>query len=89
MKKIVPFFALMIAMASPFAYADGKNKDNDKATAASNTQPAAESRSPSDSSASGQTPCPAAKDPKQDNKNKAVPSDQEREFERVLMGIYG
>jgi hypothetical protein len=78
MKKILPFLALMMTLAGPLAYADS-NKDN--AAATSNPQPAAQN---------DQNGCPVTQDPKQDKqKNKAVPSDQEKEFERVLMGIYG
>lgn len=89
MKKLVPFLALMIAMASPFAYADGNNKDKGGATA--NSQPVAQSNAQGESVAIEQNPCPAAQDSKQDKKTKPnqAPSDQEREFERVLMGIYG
>lgn len=91
MKKIVPFLALMIAMAGPFAYADGRNKDNEKNAAAGNSQPAAESRSQSESTSNGQAPCSATQDQKHNKQNKAkpAPSDQEREFDKVLMGIYG
>jgi hypothetical protein len=87
MKKIVPFLALMISMAGPLAYADG-NKD--KSASTGNAQPAAQSNSQSESAANEQNPCPTA-DTKQDNKQKAkpAPSDQEREFDKVLMGIYG
>ena len=90
LKKIIPFLALMIALAGPLAYADGSKKDKEAST--STSQPAAQSYAQSDSAAYGQNGCPATPDPKQDKKQKAkpaAPSDQEKEFERVLMGIYG
>jgi hypothetical protein len=92
LKNIVSFLALMIALAGPLAYADGNKKDKDKDASTSNSQPAAQSYAQSDSAANTQNPCQATPDPKQDNKQKvkpAAPSDQEKEFERVLMGIYG
>lgn len=92
LKKTVSFLALMIALAGPLAYADGNKKDKDKEATTSNTQPAAQSYAQSDSAAYGQNGCPATPDPKQGKKQKAkpaAPSDQEKDFERVLMGIYG
>ena len=92
LKKTVSFFALMIALAGPLAYADGDKKDKDKEASTSNSQPAAQNSAQSDSAAYIQNSCPATPDPKQENKQKAkpaAPSDQEKEFERVLMGIYG
>jgi hypothetical protein len=79
MKKILPFLALMMTLAGPLAYADSDNKDS--AASTSNSQPTAQSE---------QNGCPVNQDSKQNKqKNKAIPSDQEKEFERVLMGIYG
>ncbi|HKF21782.1 MAG TPA: hypothetical protein VKE93_09445 [Candidatus Angelobacter sp.] len=92
LNQIIPFLALMIALAGPLAYADGNKKDKDKEAATSNTQPAAQSYAQSDSAAYGQNGCPATPDPKQDKKQKAkpaAPSEQEKDFQRVLMGIYG
>jgi hypothetical protein len=91
-KRILPFLALMITVAGPFAYADGgnDNKDKDKDASASNSQPAAQSYAQSESTNNQQSGCPVAQDPKQDKKKtNSAPSDQEKEFERVLMGIYG
>jgi len=79
MKKILPFFALLLSLAGPLAYADSGNSNKDKDASATNSQPATQNNQ--------QGACPA-QDQKQD-KQKTIPSDQEKEFERVLMGIWG
>jgi hypothetical protein len=73
----------MIMMAGPLAYAGDKK---DKGASANDSQPATQNNAQTESY--GQSPC-SAQDPKQNKQKNAVPSDQEREFERVLMGIYG
>jgi len=83
MRKIFPFLALMITLAGPLAYAD----ENNKAASTNNSQPAAQSYPQSSNNEQG--PC-SAKDQKHDKqKTKSAPTNQEKEFDRVLMGIWG
>ena len=88
MRKQIYCFAIMACLASSLAFAGDKAKparsvDDAKAEA---TQTAA----PDNIQQNGSRPCASAKDDKKSKHNtKPAPSDQEREFDRVLMGIYG
>jgi hypothetical protein len=88
MTRKLSTFAIMACLASSLAFAGDKAKptssaDNAKTEA---TQPATSDNIQQH----GGSPCAPAKD---NNKNKhnaePAPSDQEREFDKVLQGIYG
>jgi hypothetical protein len=88
MTRKLSTFAIMAFLASSLAFAGDKPKpapsvDDAKAEA---TQTA----TPDSTQQNGSSPCDSAKDKKKNKHHaKPVPSDQEREFDRVLMGIYG
>jgi hypothetical protein len=82
--KIIPTFAIMACLASSLAFASDKSKsasDSATMTAAATS----DNTAPKDDG-----PCGSAKDTNQERlKTKPAPSNQEREFDRVLLGIYG
>jgi hypothetical protein len=89
MTRKLSTFAIMVCLASSLAFAGDKAKpassaDNAKAEA---TQTAGSHNIHQD----GGSPRVAAKDKKRKNKNdaKPAPTDQDREFDKVLQGIYG
>ena len=85
MRKKISTFAIMACLASSLAFASDKAKPAaaDEATA---TQAAA-----SDNAAQkDNSPCDSKKDRNKAKHNaKPAPSNQEKEFDRVLQGIYG
>jgi hypothetical protein len=90
MKRDTLQFALMASLTlfSSLAFAGDKNK-----SASDNTQPAVTAAA--DNTSANNNPCVSTSDQKasnkKNNKNKAkpAPTDQEKEFDKVLMGIYG
>jgi hypothetical protein len=88
MARKLSTFAIMACLASSLAFAGDKNKpaaspDNAKAET---TQTAA----PEIMKQDGSGPCASAKGDKKNKHNaKPAPTDQDREFDKVLQGIYG
>jgi hypothetical protein len=88
MTRKLSTLAIMACLASTLAFADDKNKP---ATSADNaktetTQTAASHNMQQE----GNSPCASAKDNKKNKHNaKPAPTDQDREFDKVLQGIYG
>jgi len=88
MTRKLSTFAIMACLASSLAFAGDKSKpapsaDDAKAEATQTT-------TPDNMQQNASNPCPSAKDSKKNKHDaKPAPSDQEREFDRVLMGIYG
>ena len=83
MTKKISAFALMACLATSFAFAADSNKCASSADSAKTvaTQTAATDSTQQDS---------AVKDNKKDKHNaKPAPSTQDREFDKVLQGIYG
>ena len=90
MTKKFSTLALILSLASALAFAGDTTKstssaDNAKADAA---QPAAAATS-NNASQGNNNPCSDAKGRKNKDKATPAPTDQEKEFERVLQGIYG
>jgi hypothetical protein len=88
MRKRIATFALMASLASALALGDDKTKST---SSAENGPPAAAATDRPASS--NNCPCADAKDNKDDkkdkNKAKPAPADQEEQFNKMLMGIYG
>jgi hypothetical protein len=87
MKRNLSQVAIMALLFSSLAFASDKDKS---ASISTNAQPASSANS--DNAAPNDNPCVSAdkKDNKKDkNKAKPAPSDQEEQFNKVLMGIYG
>jgi hypothetical protein len=88
MTRKLSTFALMACLASSLAFAGDKAKpasspDDAKAEA---TQTATTDNTQQD----GNSPCASAKSNGKNKQNaKPAPSDQEREFDKALLGIYG
>jgi hypothetical protein len=81
-------FAIMACLASSLAFAGDKNKPTSSADNAKveTTQTAA----PENMQQDGSRPCASAKGDKKNKHNaKPAPTDQDREFDKVLQGIYG
>ena len=96
MTKRISTFAIMICLASSFAFASdkGKSASSDEATAATaGTAATSDNATQKDENNATQkdgNPCDSAKHTKKDKvKAKPAPSNQEEEFDRVLRGIYG
>ncbi len=91
MTKRISMFAIMACLASSLVFAGDQamsrsSADNAKAKAA---QSALRDKAQGDGNSSGDT-VKDKKDRKKDKRNaKPAPSEQEREFDRVLLGIYG
>ena len=88
MTRKLSTFAIMACLASSLAFAGDKAKPTSSADSAKTetTQTATSDNIQQDGSA----PCSSAKDNKKNKHNaKPAPSDQKREFDRVLQGIYG
>lgn len=88
MKRSLSQVAIMALLFSSLAFAGDKDKSM---STSMDAQPA--SAASSDNAAPNNNPCVSAADTKdkQKDKNKAkpAPSDQEEQFNKVLMGIYG
>jgi hypothetical protein len=94
MTKRISMFAIMACLASSLAFTQSKSTSSSSAEEAKtkDAQSAFHDKAQQDSDSSRQTTQAKnnKKDKKKDKRNaKPVPSDQEREFDRVLMGIYG
>jgi hypothetical protein len=85
MTRKLSTFAIMACLASSLAFASDKNKPTPSAddAKAGTTQTATPQNME-------QAPCASAKGDKKNKHNaKPAPTDQDREFDRVLQGIYG
>ena len=81
-------FAIMACLASSLAFAGDKAKP--KSSVADAKTETTQTAAPDNVQQDGSSPCASAKDKKKNNHNaKPAPSDQEREFDKVLQGIYG
>jgi hypothetical protein len=88
MTRKLSTFAIMACLASSLAFAGDKAKRAPSAD--DGKSEATQTASPDNIEQNGNNPCPSAKDSKRNKHNrKPAPSDQEREFDKVLMGIYG
>lgn len=88
MTKRISAFAIMACLASSFAFASDKAKSRSSADDAKAT--AAQAAISDEAQRDGNSPRETVKNKKKDKRNaKPAPSDQEREFDRVLLGIYG
>jgi hypothetical protein len=93
MKKTVSIFAMMACLASSFAFAGDKAKraksaeDGKASTEASTEQSSTEQQNYDTSSSSAKSRNKAKKKTK--SHAKPTPSEQEKEFDRALLGIYG
>ena len=88
MTRKLSTFAIMACLASSLAFAGDKNKPTSAADSAKTaaTQTAASDNIPQE----GSNPCASAKGDKKNKHNaKPAPTDQDREFQKVLQGIYG
>jgi hypothetical protein len=86
MTRKLSTIAIMACLASSLAFAGDKNKPTSSAddAKAETTQTAAAPENMQ------QEPCASAKGDKKNKHNaKPAPTDQDREFDRVLQGIYG
>jgi hypothetical protein len=80
MKNKVSTIALLLTLSASLAFAGEKNKS---AGSSDDSQPAA-------TAAGEQSPCATSQPQKKEkNHNQQEPTDQEKQFDRVLMGIYG
>jgi hypothetical protein len=88
MTRKLSTFAIMASLASSLAFAGDKNKPTTSADKAKTetTRTAASDNVQQE----GGGPCVSAKDNKKNKHNaKPAPTDQDREFDKVLQGIYG
>jgi hypothetical protein len=88
MTRKLSTFAIMACLASSLAFAGDKNKPTSSADSAKTetTQTTASDNIPQE----GSSPCDSAKGDKKNKHNaKPAPTDQDREFDKVLQGIYG
>jgi hypothetical protein len=88
MTRKLSTFAIMACLASSLAFAGDKNKPT---SSADNAQTQTNQTATSDNiQQDSSSPCASAKGDKKNKHNaKPAPTDQEREFDRVLRGIYG
>ena len=88
MTRKLSTFAIMACLASSLAFAGDKAK---AASSADNAKTETTQTATSDNiQQDGTSPCASAKDKKKNKHDaKPAPSDQEREFDKVLMRIYG
>jgi hypothetical protein len=88
MTRKLSTFAIMACLASSLAFAGDKNKPT---TSADNAKTETTQTAASDNmQQEGSSPCASAKDNKKHKHNaKPAPTDQDREFDKVLQGIYG
>ena len=83
MTRKLSTIAIMACLASSLAFGGDKNQPADDAKSET-TQPAAAPENMQ------QEPCASAKGDKKNKHNaKPAPTDQDREFDKVLQGIYG
>jgi hypothetical protein len=87
MTRKLSTFAIMACLASSLAFAGDKTKRAPSANDAKSE--ATQTAGPDNIQQNGNNPCPSAKDSKKNKHHSKPASDQEREFDRVLMGIYG
>jgi len=88
MTRKLSTFAIMACLASSLAFAGDKAKPGPSSGDAK--AEATQTATPDSTQQNGSSPCDSAKDKKKNKHHaKPAPSDQEREFDRVLMGIYG
>jgi hypothetical protein len=88
MTRKLSTFAIMACLASSLAFAGDKAKREPSADDCKSE--ATQTASPDNTQQNGSSPCDSAKDKKKNKHHaKPAPTDQEREFDRVLMGIYG
>jgi hypothetical protein len=89
MKRNLSYVAIMALLFSSLAFAGDKDKST---STAGDAQPASAAGS-ENTAQSNDNPCVSAGDKadkkKDKNKAKPAPSDQEEQFNKVLMGIYG
>ncbi len=90
MTSKISHFAIIVLLFSSLAFA------GDRTSSTSSDDPAGANAVSSDDTTAKNKPCVTSGDQndkkdKQKDKNKAkpAPTDQEKEFDRVLMGIYG
>jgi hypothetical protein len=87
MTRKLSTFAIMACLASSLAFAGDKNKPTSSADAKVETTQAV---APENMQQDGSSPCASAKSDKKNKHNaKPAPTDQDREFDKVLQGIYG
>ena len=88
MTRKLSTFAIMACLASSLAFAGDKAK---VASSADNAKTEATQTATADNiQQDGSNPCAAVKDKKKNKHGaKPAPSEQEREFDKVLQGIYG
>lgn len=88
MKNRISQVAIMLLVSGALAFAGDKDKS---AAASDNAQPS--SAIQYDGTVPNNSPCVSTSDEKKNkndkNKDKAAPSDQEEQFNKVLQGIYG
>jgi hypothetical protein len=88
MTRKLSTFAIMACLASSLAFAGDKAKPAPSSGDAK--AEATQTATPDNIQKNGSSPCASAKDDKKNKHNaQPTPSEQEREFDRVLMGIYG
>lgn len=86
MTKKISTFAIMACLASSLAFAG----DKAKATSSADDAKAAAAATSDKATQNDNSPCGSAKDKnKAKHTAKPAPSDQEKEFDKVLQGIYG
>jgi hypothetical protein len=88
MTRKLSTFAIMACLASSLAFAGDKNKPASPADSAKaeTSKTTASDKVPQE----GSNPCASAKGDKKNKHNaKPAPTDQDREFDKVLRGIYG
>ena len=87
MKKKLSTLAILASMSASLAFAGERAKP---AATPDETNAPATAVATNNNSSGEQNPCVTTKQNKKTkNHNKAEPTDQEKEFDRVLMGIFG
>jgi hypothetical protein len=90
MKKLLSTIAILLSLSASLAFAG--EKDKSKSTGSDDSQPAitAPGAEADQGSVPDQKPCVTSQPEKKGkNHNQQEPTDQEKQFDRVLMGIYG
>lgn len=83
MKTKLSTILILLSLSASLAFAGEKNKSTESSN---DSQPVATAAA----SAGDQNPCPDSKPTKKaKNHQQQEPTDQEKEFDRVLMGIFG
>jgi hypothetical protein len=87
MKKKLSTIAILLSLSASLAFAGEKKH---KSTGSDDSQPAVTAPGAEAGSEADQNPCDSSQSKKKDKKqNQQEPTDQEKQFDRVLMGIYG